>query len=48
VVVLTAMDLDERELAELAGDVEAVIRKAEMTPARVLDHIRHALHEGQA
>jgi len=45
VVVLTAMELDERELAELSVKVEAVIRKAEMTPERVLEQIRHALGE---
>lgn len=45
VVVLTAMELDGQELAELSGHVEAVIRKAEMTPDRVLEHIRHALGE---
>ncbi len=45
VVVLTAMELDGRELAELSGHVEAVIRKAEMTPDRVLEHVRHALGE---
>ena len=45
VVVLTAMELDGQELAELSGHVEAVIRKAEMTPDRVLEHVRHALGE---
>ena len=45
VVVLTAMELDGQELADLSGHVEAVIRKAEMTPDRVLEHVRHALGE---
>jgi len=43
VVVLTAMDLDEHELAELNLNVETVIRKAEMSPEKLLDHIRHAI-----
>jgi CheY-like chemotaxis protein len=43
VVVLTAMDLDEHELAELNLNVETVIRKAEMSPDKLLDHIRHAI-----
>ena len=43
VVVLTAMDLDEHELAELSVNVETVIRKAEMSPEILLDHIRHAI-----
>ena len=43
VVVLTAMDLDEHELAELSVNVETVIRKAEMSPEKLLDHIRHAI-----
>jgi len=43
VVVLTAMDLDEHELAELNVKVETVIRKAEMSPEKLLDHIRHAI-----
>ena len=34
-----------RELAELSGHVEAVIRKADMTPDRVLEHVRYALGE---
>ena len=45
VVVLTAMELDGQELAELSGHVEAVIRKVDMTPDRVLEHVRHALGE---
>ena len=45
VVVLTAMTLDERELAELNVRVEAVIRKAEMSPESILEHIRHAIGE---
>jgi signal transduction histidine kinase/CheY-like chemotaxis protein len=48
VVVLTAMELDGQELAELSGRVEAVIRKAEMTPDKVLEHVRHALGEVDA
>jgi CheY-like chemotaxis protein len=43
IVVLTAMDLDEHELAELNVNVETVIRKAEMSPEKLLDHIRHAI-----
>jgi CheY-like chemotaxis protein len=43
VVVLTAMELDERELADLNMHVETVIRKAEMSPESILEHIRHAI-----
>jgi len=43
VVVLTAKELDERELAQLNVRVESVIRKAEMSPASLLDQIRHAI-----
>ncbi|MEN8205807.1 MAG: response regulator [Pseudomonadota bacterium] len=45
VVVLTAMDLDEHELAELNVTVETVIRKAEMSSEKLLGHIRHATGE---
>jgi len=41
--VLTAMDRDEHELAELNVKVETVIRKAEMSPEKLLDHIKHAI-----
>jgi CheY-like chemotaxis protein len=43
VVVLTAKELDERELAELNMHVESVIRKAEMSPESILEHVRHAI-----
>jgi len=43
VVVLTAMELDERELADLDRHVETVIRKAETSPQSILEHIRHAI-----
>jgi CheY-like chemotaxis protein len=43
VIVLTAKALDERELAELNAHVESVIRKTEMSPESILEHIRHAL-----
>jgi signal transduction histidine kinase/DNA-binding response OmpR family regulator len=43
VVVLTAMDLDEHELAELNVNVETVIRKTEISPGILLNHIRHAI-----
>ncbi|MGB5179443.1 MAG: response regulator [Gammaproteobacteria bacterium] len=43
VVVLTAMELDERELAELNMHVETVIRKVETSPENILEHIRHAI-----
>jgi len=43
VVVLTAMELEERELADLNLHVETVIRKAEMSPETILEHIRHAI-----
>jgi len=43
VVVLTAMELDERELADLSMHVETVIRKAETSPESILEHIRHAI-----
>ncbi len=43
VVVLTAKELDERELAELTVDVESVIRKAEMSPENIIQHIRQAI-----
>ncbi|MCG6899300.1 MAG: response regulator [Gammaproteobacteria bacterium] len=43
VVVLTAKELDERELAELTLHAESVIRKAEMTPESILEHIRRAI-----
>jgi hypothetical protein len=37
------MELDERELADLNMHVETVIRKAEMSPESILEHIRHAI-----
>lgn len=43
VVVLTAMELDERELADLNMHAETVIRKAETSPESILEHIRHAI-----
>ena len=43
VVVLTAMELDERELADLNMHVETVIRKADTSPESILEHIRGAI-----
>ena len=43
VVVLTAMELDERELADLNMHAETVIKKAETSPESILEHIRHAI-----
>ena len=43
VIVLTAMELDERELADLNMHVETVIRKTETSPESILEHIRHAI-----
>jgi signal transduction histidine kinase/CheY-like chemotaxis protein len=49
IVVITAMELDEAELAELEVNVNMVIQKAEMTEAQILEYARRAIeHSGDA
>ncbi len=43
IVVITAMKLDEAEIAELELQVNSVIQKAEMTEAQVLEYTRSAI-----
>ena len=43
IVVITAMKLDEAEIAELELQVSSVIRKAEMTEAQLLEYARRAI-----
>ena len=44
VIVLTALDLDEQQLAELNVYVEKVLRKADITTSQILDITRKALN----
>ena len=48
IVVLTAMDIDERHLTELNLHVEGVIRKGELSGEQVLEQVRDVLEEGPA
>jgi PAS domain S-box-containing protein len=43
IIVLTAMDLDEKELAQLNLHVESVIRKGDLSGGQVLQQVRDAL-----
>ena len=43
IVVITAMDLDEAELAELKVHVNSVIQKTDMTDEQVLEYARRAI-----
>lgn len=48
IVVLTAMDIDDRHLTELNLHVEGVIRKGELSGEQVLEQVRDVLEEGPA
>jgi CheY-like chemotaxis protein len=45
VIVLTAMDLDEHELAELNVYVENVLRKADISTDSILEYARKAIRD---